>query len=233
MRPTLTLWLLLTATLACAGFAGAQDGAPAYAPASEAHRPGRWSMQFQLIEDFQFRAFEGASLAMTRNSGPNSAWRFGVDLNGALVSGEISRTLSTDSTSQQLVDPLDVKRYSVQLDLLRLHRFHPARRVGFELGGGPSVSFDRQRETRDASSPVEFESRRSGSRYGLLGKAGVEIMLARALSLHAHYGAFAGYSQQTSTVQFRGNDSSFTGEVQDRLWQVTDEAVTLGVSVYL
>jgi hypothetical protein len=54
-----------------AGSAGAQDE-DSFAPATQAHRPGRWSMQFQLVENFQFRAFEGAGLAMTRNAGTNA-----------------------------------------------------------------------------------------------------------------------------------------------------------------
>src|SRR5678815_4357674 len=97
MRRAVTVSFAILACLACAGSARAQDEEPAYAPATEAHRAGRWSMQFQVDEDFQLRSFNGMGLAVTRNSSPSGAWRFGVTLNGITEDGDTSFSSSADS----------------------------------------------------------------------------------------------------------------------------------------
>jgi len=237
VRPNLICTLTLLTGFAMAGSAGAQDE-EAFAPASQAHRPGRWSMQFQLVEDFQFRAFDDAGLAMTRNAGANSAWRFGVTLNGTFLDRDLSTTV--DSITSEHARPDDADRYSVRLDLLRLRRFHPARRVGLELGIGPSVNFERYRDEYEAYVPDlrQLESRASSSTYGLAGRLGVEVFLARALSVHAHYGALAGYQQTTTgwraTYSSAGRPTTVDDfEAQRRRWFLRTEGVTMGISVYL
>jgi hypothetical protein len=235
MRPNLIRTLALVSCLALAGSARAQDE-DAFAPASEAHRPGRWSMQFQLVENFQFRAFEGAGLAMTRNAGTNSAWRFGVSLNGDFSGFDRTFTASDSSVSE--VWPVDSDRYSVRLDLLRLRRYHPARRVGLELGVGPTVDQTWSQEELDIDSPpLSFrrEVRSSRGRYGLIARLGVEVFLARALSIHAHYGASGGYEQFTAhqhTIYTQAGET-FENEFHQHRWFLEDEGASLGISVYL
>jgi hypothetical protein len=227
------------ACLVGADSARAQDAD--YAPASEAHRAGRWSMQFQVVDDFRLAGFENAGLAMTRNTGENSAWRFGVQLSGQSWGGEFTRTVTTDSTSVEETRPIDQDRFSVHIDLLRLRRFHPARRVGLELGVGPSVQFERFRDESENANPsytTHNESRASVSRYGLAGRFGVEVFLARDLSVHAHYGASAGYMQETSTQHssisyVTGQTGESTFEAQRRQWFFEDVGVGLGISLYL
>jgi len=240
MRPTLLLPFAVCACLAGADSARAQDAD--YAPASDAHRAGRWSMQFQIVDDFRIAGFESAGLAMTRNAGENSAWRFGVYMTGQSWGGDFARTTTTDSTSVvQEGPPIDQDRFSVHLDLLRVHRFHPARRVGLELGVGPSVQFERFRDETENANPfytTHNEARASVSRYGLAGRFGVEVFLARDLSIHAHYGASAGYMQDTSTQQstisyVTGESGESTFEAQRRQWFFEDEGVGLGISLYL
>jgi len=240
MRPTLILGLILCAGFAMARAADAQD-TNTFAPASQAHRPGRWSMQFQIVQDFQFRGFEGAGLAMTRNAGTNSAWRFGVNLDGQLTEGDRTTTTAADSEFSQDVLPIDRNQYSVRLDLLYLHRYHPARRVGLELGVGPAVDLLRYREEVEQgydSFTFHRESRASSSSYGITGRLGVEVFLARALSVHAHYGGFFGYQQVTSTslyhdVYTNGLVRDAAVENQTHQWFLTNEGVSLGISVYL
>jgi len=240
MRPTLILWSLLLAGLALARSAHAQNP-DVYEPASAAHRPGRWSMQFQVAENFRFSAFEGAGLAMTRNAGTNAAWRFGVSLDGVFRDGARTTTTTTDSSSAQDVFPIDQYEHSVRFDLVHLHRTQPARRVGLEIGVGPSVYLLRYGDEFEDSNEFgssQRESRASLSRYGLTGRLGVEVFLARALSVHAHYGAFAGYQLETSTQLFQatsagGSSSDSVFEVQRHRWFLSNEGVSLGISVYL
>jgi hypothetical protein len=198
-------------------------------------------MQFQVVDDFRLAGFENAGLAMTRNTGENSAWRFGVQLSGQSWGGEFTRTVTTDSTSVEETRPIDQDRFSVHIDLLRLRRFHPDRRVGLELGVGPSVQFERFRDESENANPsytTHNESRASVSRYGLAGRFGVEVFLARDLSVHAHYGASAGYMQETSTQHssisyVTGHTGESTFEAQRRQWFFEDEGVGLGISLYL
>jgi len=239
MRSTLVLCSILGAGLAMTHSANAQD-VNSFEPATQAHRPDRWSMQFQIVDNFRFRAFEGAGLAMTRNAGTNSAWRFGVHLDGLSTEGDLTTT-TMDSTSSQSVLPIDRNQYSAGFDLLRLHRYHPARRVGLELGVGPSVEFLRARDVLDRSSFLSTshqESRASSSSYGIAGRLGVEVFLARALSVHAHYGAFAGYQQVTTTYLARdtfsdGSIRDLAVDVQRRRWFLSNQGVNMGISVYL
>jgi len=230
--------LTLLAGFVLAGSAAAQ-GEDSFAPATDAHRPGRWSMQFQLVENFQFRAFEGAGLAMTRNAGANSAWRFGVTLNGDFLDQD--RTTTIDSIVTDAARPDDAHRYSVGLDLLHLRRFHPSRRVGLELGIGPSMNLLRYQNQYEPDLPGirrQLESRASSSTYGLTGHLGVEVFLARAVSVHAHYGAQAGYQQ--TTTYWRATDISDGAassvsdfETQERRWFLNNWGVSMGISVYL
>ena len=219
------------------------DDPPAYAPASEAHRPGRWSMQFQVDDDFQLNGFEGAGLALTRNSSASSAWRMGVELHGHSSGGELtSGSSGVSGTSQSSQDIPDDDHFGFGIDLLRLKRFHPDGRIDLELGVGPRVTFDHAKFTSGSSlGEIGFttdENRIETQQYGVLGRFGVEVFLARALSVHAHYGAFLGYRHYTSTTD--SHETYYDGMERDvhrksttNLWSLDNQGVTLGVSAYL
>jgi hypothetical protein len=232
------------ALLACLAFvapARAQDTEPSYAPAIEAHRDGRWSMQFEIGDNFQLQSFEGAGLAVTKNTSPSGAWRFGVSLNGSFVNGETTNSFADDSTTIAFTDKVpSVDTGAFGLDLLRLVRYQPDRRISLQLGFGPTVRFFRQNtHIPDDRAPgsLEREERYSLSSYGGLGQLGVEVFVARAVSLHAHYGAFAGYEQRTAYLKETSSDAGATSELivdagQHR-WTITSEGVTMGISLYL
>jgi len=219
------------------------DDPPAYAPASEAHRPGRWSMQFQVDDDFQLSGFNGAGLALTRNSSSSSAWRMGVELHGHTSGGELTSGASgTSGTFQSSQDLPDDDHFGFGVDLLRLKRFHPDRRIDLELALGPRITFDHAKST--SGSPIgdlgfsTDENRIETQQYGVLGRFGVEVFLARALSVHAHYGAFLGYRH----TEFMRNSHETYNDGRERdvhtdstvnLWSLDNLGVTLGVSAYL
>jgi len=243
MRRAVAVSLSLLACLALAGSAGAQEEEPAYAPASEAHRENRWSMQFEVDDDFQLSSFEGAGLAVTRNSSLSGAWRLGVTLNGSTQGGELSSSFSdgsgTISSSQDLPGN---QRYNFGFELLRLRRFSSERRIGLELALGPRVAFFHQNFEQDV--PIEDigvareEATYSDQVYGITGHFGVEVFLARSLSLHAHYGAFAGYRHSNQVVDRHesyndGTSRNVTTEFNLNQWSLSNSGVTLGVSAYL
>jgi len=230
--------VLLPAVIAClalAGSARAQEADPVYDHAISAHREGRWSMQFEIGPDFQLQSFEGAGLAVTKNTSHSKAWRFGVNLSGDLLSNDQSRTSTTDSTIFESTSPTQsADRAAVAFDVLRLIRYQSDRRIGLQLGFGPTIRLSRfNTHVGEAPGGAEFESRTSNSSYGLLGRLGAEVFLARALSVSAHYGAFAGYVQQTETFHFSLGTQTDVIERQQRDWLLSSQGVTMGISVYL
>jgi len=243
MRRAVAVSLSLVACLALAGSARAQDQEPVYAPASEAHREGRWSMQFEVDDDFQLRSFNGAGLAVTRNSSPSGAWRLGATLAGDTEGGDLSSSFSDDSevlTSSQ--DLPENQRFNVAVELLRLRRFNPDRRIALELGVGPSIGFFHQENTGSIAlgnlGVATQEVSVSSQVYGVVGRLGVEVFVARSLSLHAHYGTFFGYrhtSQSTDRHEtyFDGPSREVQLDQTMNEWSLSNSGVTLGVSAYL
>lgn len=236
-------FLSLLACLALAGPARAQDEEPAYAPASEAHREGRWSMQFEVGDDFQLSSFNGMGLAVTRNSSLSGAWRLGATLSGRTGTGE---TTSTNSINPGTISTSDVptdQRYDLGFELLRLRRFSPDRRIDLELAVGPRIGVFHFNSTEQDIPILDTgiamqEVSSSNQEYGVAGHLGVEVFLARSLSLHAHYGAFAGYRHTGQDVErqesyFDGTSRTVTTEFDLNQWFLSNSGVTLGVSAYL
>jgi hypothetical protein len=215
----------------------------AYAPAVEAHQPGRWSMQFEVDDNFQLHGFQGAGLAATRNSSSSAAWRLGLTFNAAFAGGDFTQSVSDPSGSNTVSqDTPDNQSYGVQVDLLRLHRYQPGRRIGLELGLGPRIGFDHQQTTGDvfvdSSGTLTRETRFSSQNYGLVGRFGVEAFVARSISLHAHYGAFIGYRHRNQSLELRrdnfdGSSLDDTARATVNEWNLSSLGVTLGVSAYL
>lgn len=232
--PPLLLVLFLVPSVA-----HAQDDA--YAPAASAHAAGRWSMQYEIGNDFQLLPFEGAALAVTKNTSSTAAWRLGILLaldvtDGTTTVDSISSGLNGTSESTVTREAPGVDRYTARFDLVRLKRYHPDRRVGLELGIGPRVSFDRTSETRFYSNPAIPGHQKEEAKnqfYGVLGRVGAEVFIARALSAHAHYGAEFGY-RHTVASQELSDDQGFsaTTEATQNAWQFGATNVTFGISLY-
>jgi len=233
--------LLVVFSLALAGIARA-DGEAAIPFAVDAHRPHRWSLQFQVGNDFRLEGFEGAGIAVTRNAGASDAWRLGVGWDGSL--GSIDRTRQVVFNDTLVVDDPgpsdDTSRLRLAVDLLRLHRLHPGRRVGVEVGVGPRVSLDRNRMSSDdtsGSGALHRESTNTNWFVGAIVRLGAEVFVARSVSLHAHYGARAGYTSNriVDELSLQSSTSSRVDRITIRghSWGFGDEGVTMGVSLYL
>jgi hypothetical protein len=200
-------------------------------------------MQFEIDDDFQLDRFDGAGLALTRNSSPASAWRLGVSLDGHTSSGDVTGTSSNDSgTTPTSYDLPEDDHFGIGLDLLRLKRFHPDRRFDLELGVGPRIVFDHSKTTQQSSigdvGISTDEIRSSTQQYGVIGRLGVEVFVARSLSLHAHYGTFFGYRHLSQTID--SDQAFYDGTARHVLtdqtlnqWSLDNLGVTLGVSAYL
>lgn len=209
-----------------------------YPPAADAHGAGRWSMQFQVEDNFQLGSFEGTGLSVTKNTSPTGAWRLGLSYGGSLRKFNIenSVTFSSDETRKQ-------DFASIDLNLLRLKRVHPGRRIGMVLGFGPSVSLSREHESdvriEDSTTVITNNFRRNLTSFDLVGQVGAEVFVARSVSLHAHYEAFVGYSRSNqeddrSSVRLpSGPSSEFRRRIRSSGWSTGSVGVSLGMSVYL
>lgn len=195
-------------------------------------------MQFQVEDNFQLSSFEGTGLSVTKNTSPTGAWRLGLSYGGNLrkFTEERSGTFPYDDTNER-------DFASVDLNLLRLKRVHPDRRIGMVLGFGPRVSLSRVHESanriEDSTSVSTGNFRRNVTSFDLVGQVGAEVFVARSLSLHAHYEAFVGYLRSNeendrTRVQF---PSGLRSEIRYRSrssgWSTGSVGVALGLSVYL
>ena len=229
---------LVSSLVAFASLAHAQDDTQ-YAPALDAHRPGRWSMQFQVGPEFAISSFDGAGIAATKNTSGSSAWRLGLTVEANSLNGEGS-VVRTDTSIEDTSQPSS-STLNLGLDLLRLKRFHPGRRVGFEVGVGPEIAYAHHNDHQDDQFQNQgntLDVMNASGFLGLAGRLGAEVMLARSLSAHAHYGLRAGYRRSRATREETFNQTGaetfrVKSEGTQNQWLFDQQGVVLGLSVYL
>lgn len=191
-------------------------------------------MQFELGPEFLVSGFDGAGLAVTRNSSDTGAWRLGLSLRVRSVDSELSMT--DPQTPRTSIDGPDRQNGFVNVDVLRLKRFHPDRRVGLELGLGPRVTYRHDKEdftAPDTVGTIEQTNRLSSLFLGVAGRLGAEVLLARSVSVHAHYGVEAGYGHLTTTQEFSRTAVQNEVKISSDHWTFSPLGVLFGVSVYL
>ncbi len=240
-------------TLACAGTAHAAhpaafaDSAAAWPAAAAAHRAGRWSLDFGIGSNFTLGSFKGTTLSATRATSAAGAWRVGLTYGVSAQNQTTSETTVTDTSVVGVNGSGDEnQQLSLAVVILRLHRFHPARRIEAFYGVGPSVSWNRLHDERTQVS-IGVGTAQVLNEYahnvtiGIAGDLGVEAFVARDVSLHAQYGSVGGYSfaRDVRRIQSVGVASgSPAGPLDERTqgshgWSLNANNVRFGVSVYL
>jgi len=213
-----------------------------YAPASEAHEAGRWSLQFSIAENFQLRGFVGSGLSITKNTSPQGAWELGFTYDAR------TKEQSEEGRDLSLTPPtLDMERSDdrtfLDFRLLRLHRYHPDRRVGLQFGVGPALSYSHAHSEADGQRAAQTTHEiYTSSDYGIgVGATlGTEVFVAPAISLHARYSGSLRYSWGTeswehSIVDTSGGPAVETTqnvETTSHGWALAGQGVTFGLSVY-
>lgn len=229
-RLAFSVFLLVASASACAA-----DDVPL---AADAHRPHRWSMQFQIGDNLRLQNFGGAGLAVTRNAGANDAWRLGLTWSGRFTSDDGFSRLSQNDTliTETPQSGIDQHQAGLGLDLLRLHRFHPGRRAGLELGVGPSASYNRTRtRSQDDGSSAFSEERLRDLFVGVSARLGAEVLVARSVSVHAHYGARVGYEEHQRDAESVTTPPPLSRLDHRRLHGLSfsNQGLLFGLSVYL
>jgi hypothetical protein len=213
-----------------------------YPPAVEAHEAGRWSLQFTIADNFQLGSFAGAGMSITKNTSPHGAWQLGLTYDAR-----------TTDQSQELQGPgvppppRDYGReddaLALDLSLLRLHRYQPDRRIGLQLGLGPSLSYLHQKSEIDDQQTFQTthsEFTTTGYAIGVDAALGTEVFVATAISLHARYNGSLDYTHRTDSredtiTDTSGGPATVTIQSDDRTlhgWSLVSQGVTFGVSVY-
>jgi len=222
------------------------DSTVGWPSATAAHRPGRWSLDFTLAPDFQLTSFEGGKLSATHATSARGAWRIGLGYSLSTDrSGSGAGLLFGDSTVTAIAGS-DRKNDLIQLAavVLRLHRFHPSRRITgyFSLGPDLSAGLQNSEQVRSFSPITTGVVHTTTHRYavGIDGEFGAEAIVTRDLGLFAQYGSRAGYawSRQLLRGQALGSDGTRLGSpaeavTKDRNWFLNNAGVLLGVSAYL
>ena len=127
---------------------------------------------------------------------------------------------------------------------MRLHRFHPARRIAAYLAVGPEASWSRTHtEQTRPFTPVTNDVINTYFHQvsiGLDGEIGAEAIVARGVGLFAQYGSRGGYnwSRQTLRGQAFGSSGNALGPVAEVVqrghgWFLNPGGVRFGLSLYL
>jgi hypothetical protein len=235
--------LALSALLFLPALARADDDDAEYAPAVAAHRAGRWSLQFEIDDNFRLGSFAGTGISVTKNTSPSSAWQFGLSYTGSTLTSTQEAVSQTDTTTITIPGPgQDSDLLGLELDLLRIHRYKPASRVGVFLGAGPDLQFVHQRDhsVQTQSGGPTLSQRNSFDRqfYGVDARFGAEFMVGRSVSVHARYGGVFGYEhskRENVNVSTNPGDPpvSYTNRQRSRRWALIAQGVQMGISVYL
>jgi len=197
-------------------------------------RPGSWSAQFQISENFTLNDFQGAMLSVKRHRSARTAYRFGLNL--ALEVGDndrISSVFEEDSLTSSSEVGIKNEQKRVQLDFQFLRYSDSESTVKWFWGVGPLVRFTRlDNDQNDYTGRSEALSQTWA--VGASGLIGVEWFPARAISLHAEYGAEMRYSQVRQERTEFPDSYVFTRKTEetDKIFAFDARSVLFGLSVY-
>lgn len=235
-RTSLIVFFLITVALC---FTGMQD-ALASNFAKESLRPGSWSLQFGIGNDFRLQSFDGLMISCKRHYSANSAIRLGVDLSAALRNSK-----SDLYTHLYPVYRTDEDADGLTIDVSAMYLYYPSsgRRVNLFLGIGPDIGYWRDKSVRERmerqyDTGIDYMETRSSYRYaihaGAKGALGVEWFATKDISLLAEYGAVMAYSYSFAehVTENHGTGLDRYSHLISRQLQLTHSSVKFGLSVY-
>jgi len=224
MRLFAVMILFSIVTLVVPTSSHSQEPQPESKPALH---PGAWALQFQIDDNFNLGAFQGAIVSAKRHRSDRSAFRVGLGL-----SVEVDDVNSTTSRMDSVrnTETRDESSQFVRLDLQYIRYSNPKAPVKFLFGCGPLVSFSNadHEMTREIGS---IKSESTSWTAGVSGLVGVEWFAASRISFHAEYGIELLYrwtnsSSETSTANpTRSEHTMSMGDLRAR-------GVLFGVSGY-
>jgi hypothetical protein len=223
------------------------DSSGAWPAAAAAHRPGRWSLDFSITQNFTLASFDGGTLSATHSTSEHSAWRLGLgtSVSTARSSGDGGLQIG-DSTIVVVPGSKNNNDHAfVSLLAERLHRFHPARHVGAYFATGPDLSWQRfhngsRQPSYQPDTWTVLDHYSHTITLGIDADLGAEVILARSVGLFAQYGSTGGYrfTRETTRAQQQTTAGVPLGapgaaKVHNNQWFLDSENVRFGLSLFL
>jgi hypothetical protein len=205
--------------------------------------PGSWSLQFQIADDINLRAFNGMMISVKRHFNERSAIRLGLNLD--LDSDRRIEGIAhsyRDTLREGRIYKRDDSEQSIQLNLFYMRYPNPGGRIKLFYGAGPLVSFSRRllEYERNYYGSGRYDIKESNwERYwavGLNGILGAEWFATDGISFHAEYRAVAKYTRgRYESDEFRFSSQGKTAtysETETDYWNFDASYVTFGISLY-
>ncbi|HET6569365.1 MAG TPA: hypothetical protein VFG50_15460 [Rhodothermales bacterium] len=189
-------------------------------------RNGAWALQFGVSQNFTLTSFEGSTISAKHHASDNSAWRYGLTLNGEFGSQGAASDESPDSKSKDNHQRLALSIVYISYpDVIE----RPLDVVHLYWGIGPNVSFSRSRSQDAAGSSIMTTQ---GLGAGLGGLIGAEWFVAPRISLTAEYGSALRYERNATTI--KPDDVYGPGStVSSNTFGLFSQGVKFGISVYV
>jgi opacity protein-like surface antigen len=191
--------------------ARAQPGDVPEPPQKNAFRPGLWSLQFAIANNFTLSSFQGSSLSCKRHFSERVALRAGVSLTGSYVDqGATERNeQNIGLNAQYLIYP------------------NPTGKVRLYYGAGPELALSRSKaEQSSGTSGSSTTTTRWSLGAGCV--LGGEWFVVDGVSLLAEYGS--AFTFDDTRVKYVSGSS--TSESKTRSIALSAKSVRFGLSLY-
>jgi hypothetical protein len=203
-------------------------------------KDGMKALQFSIDHNFTLSSFQGSTISIKKHTRDDAAWRLGVSL--SLLGRDRDYIDRRNDTPRSTTDDNRNSAY-VDLRLYRVKYPAPNAAVNFFWGIGPQLQYSRVSDDNVVTyeSPnrvMRNESTLTGYGIGAGGIVGVEVFVAKGISLLAEYGQSFSYSYSKTKIEEIRTDadpvfrSTQYRETKENRWSFMSDGVTLGLSVY-
>jgi hypothetical protein len=188
---------------------------------------GAKALQFEITDNFNLSAFQGAAISLKKHTSNSFAWRLGLDLNLQVSDQESASERDYEAYAESIRDE------NSQIINLRLQGlFYPHHTAGIRLfyGFGPVFGFSHRKSVKveeriEYNRITENTSKLNTWKAGLTGVLGVEWFPAKRISLLAEYVSEFTYEYMKST-------SESVAMVPDDIFSTKSETINKNVRFY-
>lgn len=232
-----SVWLIGCLSLCAGGVLRADetDGSPV----RNSLKPGSWSLQFGITDEWDLESFEGAAISCKRHYSNKSAVRISLGTSASSRDGDselLDRQRDGESFSES-----DASSLAFDLTVLYLYYPSPDKRVNFFVGVGPDIGYSWSERNDGAQSCQEqicVDTRRTSTSNSVSLDAravlGIEWFATENISFLAEYSTHAGYRHATgeSETRQREPERSTRSESNEDTFRFGSYDVRVGLSVY-
>ncbi len=196
-------------------------------------RPGSWSLQFQVEENFKIGDFNGFLVSLKKHASARKAFRLGFGVSGSVSDLELSSTFQQDTLFQQISQDADLDAQSIDFLLQYLSYPSPEAEVNLFLGGGPVIRYSHS-GSQSSYSGYTNESDQIIWVAGASGLLGAEWFATKSISFLAEYNLSLEYQlrKRANTYRIPSNNYSARNEQTENSLRISPTSLKIGLSVY-